>query len=76
MSMFSADSTKSYGRISSFLSLCCLLVWSSYALWKKGEIPDIPANWFALICVPYAISKAGETVQEVFKKGGVNASKS
>jgi hypothetical protein len=70
MSMFSSDSSVSYGRISSFITLLCLLVWTCVLAYKKDEIPDVPANWFAIITAPYLISKAGETVQKVFGKGG------
>ena len=68
MSMFSSDSSVSYGRISSFITLLCLLVWSSIILYKTGSIADIPTNWFAIASAPYLISKTGETVQKFAPK--------
>jgi hypothetical protein len=73
MSMFSNNSSVSYGRISSFITLCCLLVWSCVLTWKKDEIPDIPTNWFAIATAPYFITKTGETIQK-FIGGKNNAS--
>jgi hypothetical protein len=62
--MFSSNSSSSYGKITSFITLVFLLIWSSILAWKKDEIPDIPTTWFAIATAPYLISKAGETVQK------------
>lgn len=59
-SMFSGDSSTSYGRFASFLALVCVLIWASLQVSKGQPIPVIPESWVFIICVPFGITKAGE----------------
>ncbi|KAF0218783.1 MAG: hypothetical protein FD174_2566 [Geobacteraceae bacterium] len=72
--MFSGDDSASYGRWASFLALVCLLIWASLIVSKKADIPDIPANWLLVVCIPFGISKAGETANAIWgkMKGGTD----
>ena len=58
--MFSSDSSASYGRFASFLSLTCLLIWVSLIISKGGTIPEIPESWVLIVCTPFGITKIGE----------------
>ena len=66
--MFAAGDSASYGRFASFLALACLLAWASIINGKMNIIPDIPTNWLMVVCIPFGISKAGETVSAVWGK--------
>lgn len=65
--MFSSSNSSSYGRFASFLSLTCLLIWTSLLVNKGTIIPDIPTNWLMIICIPFGISKTGETINAIYK---------
>ena len=66
--MFSSDNSASYGRFASFLALVCTLIWASIINGKTNVIPDIPANWLLVICIPFGVSKVGETINAVWGK--------
>lgn len=58
--IFSGTESASFGRFSSFISLVCILAWTSLKVAAGKDVPDIPETWLIVILGPYGITKLGE----------------
>ena len=65
--LFSSDGSVSFGRMSAGIVLLASLVWTSYIVWKRLEIPDLKSVAL-LVTSLYTGSKIGDTVA-LFSRG-------
>ena len=62
--MFKENNGKvSFTRVSSFLLVLAYIVWASYIVFTKREIPPMPMELVYLIGVAYGINKVGPNIR-------------
>lgn len=50
----------STGKIVMWIAFITNVICAAVSTWKNGTLPDLPANWMALIIGMYGVNKSGQ----------------